>query len=42
MFIYCDGLEELVEICALLVREGLTFKSKFLDGSWRIELTGGY
>lgn len=42
MYIYLDSFEDMIKACAALVREGVTYKAKHLDGQWRIELTGGY
>ncbi len=44
MFIYCDTIEQLTEIVAGLVKQGLTFSAQMQQHSagWKITLTGGY
>jgi hypothetical protein len=37
-----DDIENLVEICAGLVREGVLFKTFLREDVWVIEFTGGY
>ena len=43
MFIYCDTIEQLTEIVAGLVKQGLTFSAQMQQHSagWKITLTGG-
>ena len=43
MKIIADNASEMTEICAELVKHGVTFEShKQGNGKWKIELTGGY
>jgi hypothetical protein len=44
VFIYCDTIEQLTEIVAGLVKQGLTFSAQMQQHSagWKITLTGGY
>jgi len=44
MVVYADSLEQMVEIVAGLVREGLSFESEYQgsERGWKISLTGGY
>ena len=37
-----ETIEELIEIIACLVKQGLTFVARKKAGVWNIELTGGY
>lgn len=42
MYIYLNSFEDMLKACAALAREGVTYKAKYLNNQWRIELTGGY
>jgi hypothetical protein len=44
VFIYCDTIDQLTEITAGLVKQGLTFSASMQQHSagWKITLTGGY
>ena len=35
-------ISELAEIIAGLVKQGLTFQARPVNGTWTIELTGGF
>jgi hypothetical protein len=39
--IYCEDLSEFVEICGMLVREGICFEA-VTDEGYVIHCTGGY
>ena len=42
MTIRCDTIDEMTEVVAGLVRQGLTFESRPQGSGWLITLTGGY
>ncbi len=42
MKIKVDTIDELVEITAGLVKQGVCFEAYFENGKWIIEFTGGY
>lgn len=38
--IYCETLAELVEVCAMLTRQGMTYEAK--TSNLAVKLLGGY
>lgn len=40
--IQIENTNEMIEITAKLLREGICFEVKKVDGLWLINLTGGY
>ena len=40
--IHVEKMDEMVEIVALLVRQGLTFTARKTPCGWEVSLTGGY
>ena len=40
--IHAETTDEMVEIVALLVRQGLTFTARKTPCGWEVSLTGGY
>ena len=42
MTIYCDTVEELVEVCAGLVERGIQFEATVTGTLRRVVCTGGY
>ena len=35
-----DNIQDMVEICTELTKEGILFETKFWDGEWIIEIKG--